>query len=267
MKQIPKTKKIIHTQNNFFRLLFLALNFFIRKHYNTINNCFKKLFKRRTSLLTPPPPPIFLIHFIYLSHLIFLYSVKKFLSLFFYQLLRTKAVISPIKKLVQKLRHAFCRKTDLQSLCIKAELVLNKLFSWRIPQAIRHQLKCSYWYLTNILYKVVTWVQWNRGEVSPSMRGFALVEILVATLLGSAVIGGTFKVLEVSLQSSRVARSTLTEQELTVLVGNVLNDPTECQNNLKTSSADFTDIGSGNWRLAKLKKGGMYHTYPSGRLY
>ena len=96
----------------------------------------------------------------------------------------------------------------------------------------------------------------NRGEMSvATCHGFALVEILVATLLGSAVIGGTFKVLEVSLQSSRVARSTLTEQELTVLVGNVLNDPTECQNNLKTSSADFTDIGSGNWRLAKLIKG------------
>ncbi len=148
---------------------------------------------------------------------------------------------------------------------LKSELVLSKLFKRGV----------------HIISKVITWVQrnrgapqvagdtckhnvqscnmhaWNRGEVSVVIRhrGFALVEILVATLLGSAVIGGTFKVLEVSLQSSRVARSTLTEQELTVLVGNVLNDPTECQNNLKTSSADFTDIGSGNWRLAKLIKG------------
>ena len=102
-------------------------------------------------------------------------------------------------------------------------------------------------------------MQWNRGKVTPpwgaaTCRGFALVEILVATLLGSAVIGGTFKVLEVSLQSSRVARSSLTEQELTVLIGNVLNDSAQCRINLNSGSADFTDIGSGNWRLAKLIK-------------
>ncbi len=108
---------------------------------------------------------------------------------------------------------------------------------------------------------------WNRGAFIPpwgaaTCRGFALVEILMAVLLGSAVVGGTFKVLEVSLQSSRVAKSSLTEQELTVLVGNVLNNDdlmvqtNDCHQNLKTSSADFTQIGStNNWRLAKLKKG------------
>ena len=99
----------------------------------------------------------------------------------------------------------------------------------------------------------------NRGEMSAATcRGFAMVEILMAALLGSAVVGGTFKVLEVSLQSSRVAKSTLNEQELTVLVGNVLNTAADCQGNLQTSSADFTKLsGSGAneiWRLSKLKK-------------
>ena len=110
---------------------------------------------------------------------------------------------------------------------------------------------------------------WNRGAFIPpwgvaTCRGFAMVEILMAALLGSAVVGGTFKVLEVSMQSSRVAKSTLTEQELTVLVGNVLNNDdltvttNDCHQNLKTSSTDFTKLsGSGVneiWRLSKLKK-------------
>ena len=95
-------------------------------------------------------------------------------------------------------------------------------------------------------------------KVQDNLGGFALVEILMAILLGSVVAGGTFKVLEVSLKSSNVARSSLNEQELTVIIGNILNDEKSCKANLDTASSDFTKIdGTGvneRWRLSNLKK-------------
>ena len=68
--------------------------------------------------------------------------------------------------------------------------------------------------------------------VSNPPRGFSLVEVLVVGVVGSIIMAGTLKTLSLSVQSSQVARSSISEQTINSLVGDILNNENECKVNL-----------------------------------
>ena len=68
------------------------------------------------------------------------------------------------------------------------------------------------------------------------VRGFSLVEVLVAGMIGAIIAAGSVKALSIAIQSSRVTESSLAVTELKTAVNLILLDPVECRANLKPNA-------------------------------
>lgn len=74
-----------------------------------------------------------------------------------------------------------------------------------------------------------------------NQRGLSLVELLVTTGLASIVLTGTFKLIDISTQSSKVVKATSAEQDLRYTVKDVvLLQPDQCKHNLSASGISKT---------------------------
>ncbi len=86
-----------------------------------------------------------------------------------------------------------------------------------------------------------------------SLKGFSLVELLVTTGLASVILTGTFKMLDISSQSSRVVKSVSSEQDLRYTVKDtILLNEENCKHNLKPSSGGISQ-STGVGELTTLK--------------
>ena len=99
----------------------------------------------------------------------------------------------------------------------------------------------------------------NRFILTGAVRrqgGFSLVEVLVVTAVGAVIMAGTMKVLDVSLQSSRATRSSLTEQQLRRVVDNLISKEESCKGNLKPHASHLveTTTGTGQGEVKKLEE-------------
>ncbi len=63
-------------------------------------------------------------------------------------------------------------------------------------------------------------------------KGFSLLEVLITTGLASLIMGGTFKVLTLSTQSSQTQKLSTVEKELQTTLAKLLSDGSECRRNL-----------------------------------
>ena len=94
-----------------------------------------------------------------------------------------------------------------------------------------------------------------------SIGGFSLVELLIVASLGIVVMGGTLKILQISLQSSQLSRASLAEQELQIAVAQALKSGSDqCKANLRPKDGsdgnlDGSDKEKGIGSLTALKKG------------
>lgn len=93
--------------------------------------------------------------------------------------------------------------------------------------------------------------------------GIGIVETLVVGAIGATIVAGTMKTLSVSLQSSQVVKSTITEANLQFAIGQVLNDEDDCKANFKPKSGSIdsnalglygTDRELGRGQLGRLVK-------------
>ena len=93
------------------------------------------------------------------------------------------------------------------------------------------------------------------------VSGFTLIEMLMVSVIGAVVIGGTFNILQVSLQSSQIVKTAIVEQELQIAVARALESNSEqCKTNLRPKIGSVGNLeGTNHLRgigvLSKLKKG------------
>ena len=72
-------------------------------------------------------------------------------------------------------------------------------------------------------------------------RGLGLIEVLVGGAIGSVVVAGSMKSLQLSLESAQVVRSSLSESELRFSLAQILTNEEDCKANLKPTADNVPD--------------------------
>ena len=77
--------------------------------------------------------------------------------------------------------------------------------------------------------------------MSAPTRGLGLIEVLVGGAIGSVVVAGSMKSLQLSLESAQVVRSSLSESELRFSLAQILTNEEDCKANLKPTADNVPD--------------------------
>ena len=99
----------------------------------------------------------------------------------------------------------------------------------------------------------------NKKVISFVLRntsGFSLMEILVVVGISSVILFGTFKILNVSVQSTQIVKSSFSEQDLRVAMGRVLGSSEQCKRNLKPVANGISNLGKGPLDQLRHTQGG-----------
>ena len=94
------------------------------------------------------------------------------------------------------------------------------------------------------------------GFVFKNNSGFSLMEILVVVGISSVILFGTFKILNVSVQSSQIVKTSFSEQDLRVAMGRVLGSSGQCKINLKPVANGISNLGKGPLDQLRHTQGG-----------
>ena len=77
--------------------------------------------------------------------------------------------------------------------------------------------------------------------MSAPPRGLGLIEVLVGGAIGSVIVAGSMKSLQLSLESAQVVRSSLSESELRFSLAQILTNEEDCKANLKPTADNVPD--------------------------
>ena len=162
--------------------------------------------------------------------------------------------------------HSLCQK--LSTLCLrllrtqKLHLLLKVFhFTTKAPWVNKGRSPRS-GKLKFLIYRLVSSLKVFHSTVkaplvSKPRSGFSLVEVLVGGAISSVIVAGTLKVLSLSVQSSQVVKSSISEQTVNSLIGDIVNSEDECKANFHPNKITGVNNLNGVGSVASLTKGGV----------